>query len=133
MAELTAPPPRFPNGEYEIENLRDMPLMEARKWLESLPSVGPKTSSIVLCFSFGMPAIPVDTHIYRVSKRLGVLSEKTDANKSHDVLLELVAPKDAFRYHTSLIQHGRRICRARRPRCGECPVFDLCRWKDKAK
>ncbi len=114
------------NGEYSIENLRSMPMLEARAWLQSLPGVGPKTASIVLCFSFGMNAIPVDTHIYRVSKRLGFVSETTDANKAHDLLLEVVDEEDAYRYHVLLIQHGRQVCKAQRPLCGTCELLELC-------
>jgi endonuclease-3 len=115
-------------GEYSLESLRGMEMMEARKWLMELPGVGPKTASIVLCFSFGMGAIPVDTHIFRVSKRLGILPEKTDENKAHDQLLLVVSAEDAFRYHTTLIQHGRQTCKAPIPLCDECVVKDLCPW-----
>lgn len=120
------------NGEYCIEHLRTMSVSDARAWLETLPSVGPKTSCIVLCFAFGMHAIPVDTHIYRVSKRLGFISEKTDANRAHDELLDLVSEADAFRYHVLLIQHGRQVCAARSPKCGACLIRQLCRWSGKS-
>ncbi len=119
------------NGDYHIDNLKDMTVPVARAWLESLPSVGPKTSSIVLCFSFGKNAIPVDTHIFRVSKRLGFIGQMTDANKAHDELLKSVPEKDAFRYHVLLIQHGRKVCKARNPKCAECPVYANCRWEGK--
>ncbi len=119
------------NGEYSIENLRKMPMVEARAWLQSLPGVGPKTASIVLCFSFGMPAIPVDTHIYRVSKRLGFVSGTTDANKAHDTLLETVDESDAYRYHVLLIQHGRQVCKAQRPLCVACELLELCPFGQK--
>ncbi len=114
------------NGEYSIENLRSLPFLDARRWLQSLPGVGPKTASIVLCFSFGMPAIPVDTHIFRVSKRLGIIPDKVDANKAHDVLLERVDEKDAYRFHVLLIQHGRQVCKAQRPHCDRCELLDIC-------
>lgn len=120
-------------GEYSIDHLKDLPMLEARDWLTSLPGVGPKTASIVLCFAFGKEAIPVDTHIHRVSKRLGFIPEKADANKAHDILLDLVDEKDAYRYHTLLIQHGRETCKAQRPKCLECSVYNLCPWKEKAK
>jgi endonuclease-3 len=113
-------------GGYSIDHLADMPMVEARAWLESLPGVGPKTASIVLCFGFGMDAIPVDTHIYRVSHRLGLIGERVDANKAHDVLLRVVPKRDAYRYHVLLIQHGRTVCKAQRPRCEECELRDLC-------
>lgn len=115
-------------GEYSIDHLADMPMAEAREWLESLPGVGPKTASIVLCFAFGMDAIPVDTHIYRVSHRLGFIEKRVDANKAHDVLLRVVPKRDAYRYHVLLIQHGRTVCKAQRPRCDECELKDVCRF-----
>lgn len=116
------------NGEYAIDHLRKLPMKDARDWLESLPGVGPKTASIVLCFSFGMGAIPVDTHVFRVSRRLGVLPEMSNEKKAHDQLLEIVAPEDAFRYHTALIQHGRHVCKAPIPICEDCPLMDQCPW-----
>jgi len=115
-------------GKYSIEHLRPMPTMEARKWLMALPGVGPKTASIVLCFSMGRETIPVDTHIYRVSWRIGIIAEDLGEVKAHDVLLSLVPDDLAFRYHTDLIQHGRVICKAPLPNCQACPITDLCRW-----
>lgn len=116
------------NGDYTLENLRDLPMREGRAWLESLPGVGPKTASIVLCFSFGLGAIPVDTHVYRVSWRLGLISDKIDEKKAHDALLEIVPPDLAFRFHVALIQHGRQTCKAPFPDCERCTVRKHCRW-----
>lgn len=115
-------------GEYSLDVLRDMPTVEARAWLESLPGVGPKTASIVLCFSFGRESIPVDTHVFRVSQRLEILPKDTDEKKAHDQLLHLVPAADAFQFHALLIQHGRITCKAPIPVCGECTVIDLCPW-----
>jgi endonuclease-3 len=114
------------NGEYSIDNLSSMSMRDARAWLSTLPGVGPKTASIVLCFSFGMPAIPVDTHIYRVSKRLGFVPETLSEAKAHDHLLGVVREEDAYRYHVLLIQHGRQVCKAQRPRCTECVLLSMC-------
>jgi endonuclease III len=119
------------NGDYTLEPLRKMPMQDARQWLMALPGVGPKTASIVLCFCFGQGAIPVDTHVYRVSWRLGIIPEGLGEGKAHDALLKIVKPQDAFRYHTQLIQHGRLTCRAPLPLCEICPVTDLCRWYKK--
>ncbi|MBV6490686.1 MAG: endonuclease III [Fimbriimonadaceae bacterium] len=116
------------NGDYTLENLRGMPMLEARKWLTSLPGVGPKTASIVLCFALGMPAIPVDTHIFRVSWRLGLIEKSLGEAKAHDALLDLVPPDLAFRFHVALIQHGRTVCKAPRPVCDRCQLTDLCAW-----
>lgn len=115
-------------GEYSLEVLRGMTDLEARQWLMELPGVGPKTASIVLCFSFGRGTIPVDTHVYRVAWRLGILPEGIGQPKAHDALMAVVPAQFAFRFHTTLIQHGRVICRAPLPLCERCPVTDLCRW-----
>ncbi len=116
------------NGEYSLENLREMPLSDARKWLLSLPGVGPKTAAIVLCFSFGKSAIPVDTHVFRVSWRLGIIDKMLGENKAHNALERLVDEKDAFRYHTTLIQHGRQTCKAQNPNCKDCVVSNHCEF-----
>lgn len=115
-------------GDYTLEPLRSMPMLEARDWLTSLPGVGPKTASIVLCFGFGMGAIPVDTHVFRVSKRLGLIGQKSDERKAHDELLGIVPGDLAYRFHVALIQHGRQACKAPIPSCEACPLTDLCPW-----
>lgn len=122
---------RRATGGYTLEPLRSMPLGEARAWLERLPGVGPKTASIVLCFALGMPAIPVDTHVHRLCRRLGIVGERVGADAAHDLLLAVVPPDLAFRFHMALIAHGRAVCRARRPRCSACVVADLCPYPDK--
>lgn len=113
-------------GDYTLEPLRGMPMEEARAWLTSMPGIGPKTAAIVLCFGFEMPAIPVDTHVFRVSWRLGLIDKSVGADRAH-ALLEALVPTDlAYRFHTALIQHGRQICRAPRPHCHRCPVASRC-------
>ncbi len=114
------------HGELEIEFLREYPLEEARTWLMDLPGVGPKTAAVVMAFALGMPAFPVDTHIHRVSKRLGLIEEKTTADAAHPILEAKVAPDLRFQLHMQLITHGRQICKARRPLCGECPLSSRC-------
>jgi len=115
-------------GGYSIDHLAGMPVFEARAWLEELPGVGPKTASIVLCFSFGMEAIPVDTHVHRVALRLGFLPPKMNAETAHNALLALVPKGLAYRFHMALIQHGRAVCRAPKPRCAECFLVGECPW-----
>jgi endonuclease-3 len=107
-----------------------MPLDEAKAWLKQLPGIGPKTAAIILCFSLGMPAMPVDTHIYRVSKRLGLIPAKMTAEKAHDVLEPMVAPEDVFAFHMYLIHHGRQVCKALRPQCGRCVLYRGCPSRD---
>jgi endonuclease-3 len=114
------------HGCLDLTFLASMPLDEARAWLRALPGVGPKTASVVLAFSFGMPAMPVDTHIHRVSKRLGLVANETSAEDAHDVLEAMLRPDDRFKFHVLLITHGRRTCKAQRPRCGECALNDVC-------
>ena len=116
------------HGAYDLEHVRGMELREARKALMDLPGVGPKTASIVLCFSFGMGAIPVDTHVFRVCWRLGLFEKSIGESKAHDALLDLVPENLAFRFHTTLIQHGRLTCKAPTPACERCAVADRCRF-----
>lgn len=111
---------------WDLSFLRELPLEEARAWLRSLPGVGPKTAACVLLFALGLPAMPVDTHVERVAKRLGLVGPKVSAEKAHEQLEALVAKTDYYRFHMLLIKHGRRLCDARRPRCGECPLAPEC-------
>lgn len=114
------------HGELEIEFLRNYGLEDARKWLVELPGVGPKTAAVVMAFALGMPAFPVDTHIHRVSKRLGLIEEKTTADAAHEIMERQVRPELRFQLHMQMITHGRQICKARRPLCGECPLSADC-------
>ena len=114
------------HGELEIDFLRGLNLDDARKWLMDLPGVGPKTAAVVMVFALGMPAFPVDTHIHRVSKRLGLIDQKTTADAAHAIMESKVEPALRFQLHMQLITHGRQICKARRPLCGECPLSEEC-------
>ena len=113
-------------GSLDLSFLREMPLDEAKAWLRQLPGIGPKSAGIVLNFSLGMPAMAIDTHIYRVCQRLRAIDAKTSADKAHDVMEAKVPPDDVFHFHVAFINHGRRVCRAQRPLCGECCVGDMC-------
>ena len=113
-------------GSFDLSFLREMPLAEAKDWLRKLDGIGPKTAAIILCFSLGMPAMPVDTHIFRVAKRLGLIGEKVTADQAHDILEPLVPPEQVFSFHLYLINHGRRVCKALRPRCDECVLAFGC-------
>lgn len=108
--------------DWDLSFLETMPLEEARAWLRALPGVGPKTVACVLLFSLGRPALPVDTHVERVSKRLGLIPEKATADQAHTLLEALVDPADYYPFHMLLIKHGRRTCIARRPACERCPL-----------
>lgn len=113
-------------GEYNIDFLRDMPLDEARAWLMAFDGIGPKTAAIVLCFSFGKPAIPVDTHVHRVGGRLGLFPEKTSADKAHPIMDALIPTDWHYPFHLYLIYHGRETCTARVAHCERCPLTALC-------
>ena len=113
-------------GKLDIDFLREYSLDDAREWLIALPGVGPKTAAVVMSFALGMPAFPVDTHIHRVSKRLGLIDEKTTADAAHGIMESKVVPEQRFQLHMQLITHGRQVCKARRPLCGECPLSFEC-------
>ena len=113
-------------GSFDLSFLREMPLAEAKEWLRSLPGVGPKTAACVLMFALGRPALPVDTHVGRVAQRLGLVSARTGAAEAHDLLEAALAPEEVYPFHVSLIKHGRRVCRAQRPLCAECPLKERC-------
>jgi endonuclease-3 len=113
-------------GELELDFLADMTVTEAKTWLSSIKGVGPKTAAIVLLFSLGRPAFPVDTHVHRVTKRLGLIGPRVSREKAHVLLEETVAPDAYYPFHLNLIQHGRRICNSRKPRCSECVLRGYC-------
>ncbi len=113
-------------GSLDLSFLREMPLDEAKAWLRQLPGIGPKSAGIVLNFSLGMPAMAIDTHIFRVCQRLRAIDAKTNADKAHDVMEGKVPPDGVFKFHVAFINHGRRVCRAQRPLCEECCVGDMC-------
>ena len=114
-------------GALNLNCLEAMTDAEARAYLLSLPGVGPKTAAIVLSFALGRPMLAVDTHIFRVSWRLGLIEKKIGADKAHDALQVQVSPEKVYRFHVALITHGRQVCKAPTPRCGACCLTDLCR------
>jgi endonuclease-3 len=112
--------------DWDLKFLAELPLEEAKAWLTSLPGVGPKTAACVLLFALERPALPVDTHVERVAKRLGLAPPKMAAVKVHDVLEAMLQPNEVYAFHVDLIQHGRRTCHARGPKCEECPLLERC-------
>ena len=114
------------NGSLDLSFLREMPLDEAKAWLRQLPGIGPKSAGIILSFSLGMPAMAIDTHIYRVCQRLGAIAPKVSVDKAHDIMEDKVAPEQVFNFHVSFINHGRRVCKAQRPLCADCVVGEMC-------
>lgn len=114
-------------GELSLEFLRDYPPEEAEEWLLGFHGVGPKTAAIVMLFSLDLPAFPVDTHIYRVTGRLGLRTSKS-AESAHRELADLFPPSTYYTAHLNLIRHGREVCKARTPECERCALNDLCAY-----
>ena len=115
-------------GRISLDFLEAMPDDEARRYLLSLHGVGPKTAAIVLCFALGRPVLPVDTHVFRVSWRLGLIEKKIGEAKAHDALQMQIRPEMTYRFHVALITHGRRICKAPTPNCPDCPLTAVCEY-----
>ena len=115
-------------GRINLDFLADRPVEEAKQWLMSLNGVGPKTAAIVLLFSLNRPAFPVDTHIHRVTTRLGLIPKGTSAEKAHNVLEVLVPPEWYYSFHLNVIAHGRAVCKAQRPRCERCLLQKYCEY-----
>ena len=118
------------NGSLDLSFLSEMPLQEAKTWLRQLPGIGPKSAGIILNFSLGMPAMAIDTHIYRVCQRLGLIGKKVTVDKAHELMEEAVDPEQVFTFHIAFITHGRQICKAQRPLCEECLLAKHCPSKD---
>lgn len=113
-------------GEDDLAWLEHAPVSKGRDYLCALPGVGRKTAACVLLFSFGRPAVPVDTHVYRVGGRLGLFRPGASLEEAHDEAERRFGPEDAYELHLALLRLGRRTCVARVPRCGECPLLPLC-------
>jgi endonuclease-3 len=118
-------------GSLDLSFLSDMPLEEARDWLTRFKGVGPKTAAIVLCFSLNRPAFPVDTHVYRVTGRIGLRPEKMTVEQAHPHLEGIFPPETYYAAHLNLIRLGREVCAARKPNCPICPVRELCDYEPK--
>lgn len=113
-------------GEISLDFLEELSPEEASNWLMQFKGVGPKTAAIVLLFSLGKPAFPVDTHIHRVSGRIGLRPPQMNADKAHEHLANLFPPETYYAAHLNIIRLGREICQARRPNCAICPLQNLC-------
>ena len=113
-------------GDYDLGFLADLPVSEAMTYLTTLPGVGNKTASIVLLFCFNGAAFPVDTHIQRISQRLGISGQRASPDKIKQIWESLLAPATFFPLHINLIRHGRQTCQALTPRCNLCPLQTQC-------
>jgi endonuclease III len=122
---------REANGDHSLEFLGRMEPLAARDWLTGIDGVGVKTASVVLLMSFGMPLMPVDRHVDRVSRRIGLMPPRVTPEQEHDRYLALLAPEQCYPLHVGLITHGRRTCHARVPDCDSCPIAPRCRFLDR--
>jgi endonuclease-3 len=113
-------------GDLDLAFLKAMPVEDARNWLTKFNGVGPKTAAIVLCFSLDMPAFPVDTHVYRVTGRIGLRPEKISVEQAHPHLEGVFPPETYYAAHLNIIRLGREICTARKAQCEMCPIRKLC-------
>jgi endonuclease-3 len=117
---------REDQGEYSLDFIDEMSVEDGKKWLTEIPGIGPKTAAIILCFHFDKPVMPVDTHVHRVSKRLGLIPENASRTKAHDILEEKVPDDIKYEFHRLLIDHGRKHCKAQNPTCEEGPLGEEC-------
>ncbi len=117
---------RAREGSLDLSWMKKASSARIRSFLTSLPGVGPKTAACVLAFSLGRPALPVDTHVQRVARRLGFIGERTDAVQAHQAMEAAVPPRLRVPMHVGMIRLGRQVCRSGRPSCEQCPVQDLC-------
>lgn len=119
------------NGQLNLDFLADMPVADARRWLEVMPGVGPKTSAAVISFSsLRGKALPVDSHHFRVAVRLGIIEEKLGEGKAHQVLEDLLpanfSAQEVYDHHQVMMRHGQKVCFFQRPDCLHCILLDLC-------
>lgn len=122
---------RAQRGDHSLEFLGEMPAREARDWLTAIDGIGRKTASVLLMFSFGMPLMPVDRHVERVSQRVGLIPAKATADEAHELYLAMLEPDQMYEAHVNLITHGRQLCHARKPDCAHCPIAPRCRYVDR--
>lgn len=115
-------------SEYLSDELAGRTTEDAWRYLRTLPGVGPKTAACVLMFNLDRPAMPVDTHVWRVSKRLGLISPKVSADQAHLLFAKVTPAEWVYPLHVNLIRHGRQICHAQRPECSRCPLYGECAY-----
>jgi len=113
-------------GRIRLDSLKSKSMSEAEDCLMRLPGVGHKTARCVLLFSLGKPSLPVDTHVFRVAKRLGLIDSRASIEKAHSLLQEQTPPSKVYQFHIHMIEHGRRVCHARQPRCNRCILRSAC-------
>lgn len=118
-------------GRVSLAHLKGLNTEDSLLYLKSLDGVGPKTAACVLLFSFGKSVMPVDTHIYRVTKRLDIIRSSMNIEDAHEALSDIVPKGLIYKFHLGIIEHGRKTCKAQNPKCGSCVLYGLCNFKDK--
>jgi len=121
---------REERGDYSMEFLGDMSALDARDWLTQIDGIGKKTASILLLFCFGQPLFPIDRHVERVTRRVGLMPPKATLDEAHELFLGVWQPDEMYEAHVNLIQHGRKVCHAQRPDHDACPLRERCRFYD---
>jgi endonuclease-3 len=117
-------------GKLDLSRLNECDDAEVESYLRALPGVGPKTAACVLVFSMGRAAFPIDTHVHRMALRLGWIPSGATADQAHEALAPLVPAEIRHDLHVAMITHGRTVCRARQPSCGDCVLRDLCPYPE---
>ena len=114
------------HGSFDLSFLRGLPAAEAVGYLSSFRGVGPKTAACTLLFACGLEVFPLDTHIFRILRRVGLIPPKCSDQFAHEVMNRLVPAGKFYSFHVNLIRHGRKLCRPREPLCGRCPIVEYC-------
>jgi endonuclease III len=115
-------------GSLDLSFLSTVPLDEARQFLATLKGVGPKTVACTLLFACTRPVFPIDVHIFRIGRRLGLIPEKCSDERAHQLMEQMIPPERYFEAHINLIRLGRRVCRPSNPACEQCPLIDYCEY-----
>lgn len=118
-------------GSLNLDFLNSLPTDEAKSWLLKFPGVGSKTACCVLLFCLGQAVFPVDTHVYRVAKRLGLIGDRVSVEQAHELLGDKVAPEVVYQLHMNMVEHGRKVCRSQRPKCTKCVLQGVCNWRER--
>jgi endonuclease-3 len=113
-------------GEYLYDELKRRTPEEGWRYLQRIPGVGPKTAACVLMFNLDLPIIAIDTHVHRVSSRLGLIGPKVNADRAHVVFAKMTPAEWVYPLHVNLIRHGREVCHAQRPACERCTLYGEC-------
>jgi endonuclease III len=115
-------------SDYLYDKLTQYTSEEGWQYLRRIPGVGPKTAACVLMFNMNRPVMPIDTHVHRTSRRLGLIGPKVTADQAHTVFGTITPPEWVYPLHVNLIRHGRQICLAQRPKCTLCPLYSECAY-----